>query len=77
MRVVSQNRDFSFEFENTVSWMQDCYIYAKVDMTSQLIGKYKSEQRAREVFMNMHNKYEEITRPEHVLDSKVFCLPED
>ena len=40
MRVVSQNRDFSFDFDRTVFWMQDEYVYARIDSNDQAIGKY-------------------------------------
>lgn len=57
MRVVSQNRNFSFDFDRTVFWTQYNLIYAKVGVESFPIGSYKSNERASEVFMDMHNAY--------------------
>ena len=57
MRVVSQNRDFSFDFGQTVFWVQDEHIYARIGSNNQVIGKYESNQRARQVFIDMHNAY--------------------
>ena len=60
MRVVSQNRDFSFDFDRTTFWMQDEYVYARIDSNRQVIGKYESRQRAQQVFIDIHNAYSPI-----------------
>ena len=57
MRVVSQNRDFSFDFDRTVFWTQYNVIYAKIGTESIAIGQYESEERAAEVFDDMHKAY--------------------
>ena len=57
MRVVSQNRDFSFDFDRTVFWTQYNVIYAKIGTESIAIGQYKSSERAAEVFEDMHKTY--------------------
>ena len=57
MRVVSQNRNYSFDFDRTVFWTQYNIIYAKIGIDSVAIGKYKSEERAAEVFDDMHKTY--------------------
>ena len=57
MRVVSQNRDFSFDFDRTVFWTQYNVIYAKIGTDSIAIGQYESEERAAEVFEDMHKAY--------------------
>lgn len=57
MRVVSQNRDYSFDFDRTTFWRQENYIYAKTETENVLIGKYESVKRAAEVFEDMHNAY--------------------
>ena len=56
MRVVSQNRDFSFDFDHTVFWTRDNVIYAHIgdSMRDKVIGKYESSSRASEVFEDMH-----------------------
>lgn len=54
MRVVSQNRNYSFDFDRTVFWTQYNVIYAKIGTESIAIGQYESEERASEVFEDMH-----------------------
>ena len=54
MRVVSQNRNYSFDFDRTVFWTQYNVIYAKIGTDSIAIGKYESDERAAEVFEDMH-----------------------
>ena len=54
MRVVSQNRNYSFDFDRTVFWTQYNVIYAKIGIDSIAIGQYKSDERAAEVFEDMH-----------------------
>ena len=57
MRVVSQNKNYSFDFDRTVFWTQYNVIYAKIGTESIAIGQYKSEERADEVFEDMHKVY--------------------
>ena len=57
MRVVSQNRNYSFDFGRTIFWTQYNIIYAKIGTESIAIGQYESEERAAEVFEDMHNAY--------------------
>ena len=57
MRVVSQNKNYSFDFDRTVFWTQYNVIYAKIGNESIAIGQYKSEERAAEVFNDIHNLY--------------------
>ena len=57
MRVVSQNRNFSFDFDRTIFWTQYNIIYAKLGTESIAIGQYESEERAAEVFEDMHKAY--------------------
>ena len=57
MRVVSQNRNFSFDFDRTVFWTQYNVIYAKIGVDSIAIGQYESDERAEEVFEDMHKAY--------------------
>ena len=44
MRVVSQNRDFSFNFDNTVFWKQYNIIYARIGKDNIPIGQYESDE---------------------------------
>ena len=57
MRIISQNRMYSFDFDRTVFWVQFEIIYAKVGTESIAIGRYESDRRAAEVFEDMHNAY--------------------
>ena len=54
MRVISQDRSYSLDFDRTVFWTQYNVIYAKIGIDSVAIGKYESEERAAEVFQDMH-----------------------
>ena len=60
MRVISQSRNFSFDFDRTVFWRQSDVIYAKIGGESIAIGKYKSDERAAEVFEDMHRAYSSL-----------------
>ena len=57
MRVISQGRNYSFDFDRTVFWTQYNVIYAKIGIDSVAIGKYESDERAAEVFEDMHKTY--------------------
>ena len=57
MRIISQNRMYSFDFDRTVFWVQFEKIYAKIGRESIAIGQYESDRRAAEVFEDMHNAY--------------------
>ena len=54
MRVVSQNRNYSVDFDRTLFWTQYNIIYAKIGTESIAIGQYGSDERAAEVFEDMH-----------------------
>ena len=57
MRIISQNRMYSFDFDRTVFLVQFKKIYAKIGTESIAIGQYESDRRAAEVFEDMHNAY--------------------
>lgn len=58
MRVVSQNRNYSVDFDRTLFWKQNNVIYGKIDDNSNIVfGSYKSNERTDEVFLDMHNAY--------------------
>lgn len=67
MRVVSQNRDFSVNFEGTAFWTQGSCIYAMIGIDSRVMGKY--EQNVRQVFEEMHLSY--------ARGEKLFYMPEE
>ena len=60
MRVVSQNKNYSFDFDRTVFWTQYNVIYAKIGNESIAIGQYESEERATEVFEDIHKAYSDM-----------------
>ena len=70
MRVVSQSRNFSFDFDRTVFWRQYNVVYAKIGSESTAIGKYESGERAAEVFDDMHTHYATAER-------SVYLMPEE
>lgn len=60
MRVVSQNRNYSFDFDHTIFWTQYNVIYAKIGTDSIAIGQYESDECAAEVFEDMHKAYSTV-----------------
>lgn len=61
MRIISQNRDASVEFDNVI--LKICngsliyaYPYA-IQAEVIVLGKYASQERAREVFEDIHKAY--------------------
>lgn len=70
MRVVSQGKNFSFDFDRTVFWRQYNVVYAKIGTESTAIGKYRSDERAAEVFEDMHAHYATVEGP-------VYHMPEE
>ena len=57
MRIVSQNRDLSVDFDRCEIWMQSNAIYRRVGHDSLPIGVYATQERAKEVFEDMHKAY--------------------
>ena len=53
MTVVSQKRDLAFDFDSQVIAQRDEYIYLHIDGRDIEIGKYKSQERANQVFIEM------------------------
>lgn len=53
MTVVSQKRDLAFELDSHVIAQRDEYIYLRIDGRDIEIGKYKSQERANQVFIEM------------------------
>ena len=59
MRIISKNRDISVEFDNVIlkicnGSLISAYPYAN-QSTAIVLGKYASQERAREVFEDMHS----------------------
>ena len=51
--VVSQKRDFVFDFDSNVIAQRGEYIYLHIDGRDVKIGKYESHERAQEVLKEM------------------------
>ena len=69
MRIISQDKSYSFEFSNHDIRQADEYLYCVTATRDVVIGKYDSEHRASEVFDILHEK----AKREFV---GVFRLPE-
>ncbi|MCR5754205.1 MAG: hypothetical protein K6G30_05245 [Acetatifactor sp.] len=57
MRIVSQDRNLSVNFDSCEIWMQNRTIYRRVNGQSDVIGSYDSPERAAEVFEDIHRAY--------------------
>lgn len=53
MTVVSQKKDLAFDFDSNIFAQRDEYIYIHLDGRDIEIGKYKSQERAKQVFVEM------------------------
>lgn len=53
MTVISQKRDLAFELDSHVIAQRDEYIYLHIDGRDIEIGKYESQERANQVFVEM------------------------
>ena len=62
MRVISQDRCYSYDFDRTMFWKQDGVLYAHVagDSRDRVLGNYKSDERAAEVYDDMHKAYSDM-----------------
>lgn len=54
--VVSQKKDFVFDFDSHVIAQRGEYIYLRIDGRDVDIGKYDSNERAQEVLKDMIEK---------------------
>lgn len=57
MRIISQNRKNSLNFDRVYLWMQENIIYASFGNVRLVLGSYASEERASEVFLDIHKAY--------------------
>lgn len=69
MRIVSQDRLYSVNFDRCELWMQGKQIYAKIGNESRVLGLYKTEESAITVFKVIHEMYQ--------TGEKVFYIPEE
>ena len=65
MRIISQNKNHSINFDNTYIWKQTTHIYANVGQKNIVLGNYENDRRSQEVF-------DEI----HALNLGVYLMPE-
>jgi hypothetical protein len=75
MRIVSQGKDLSFEFENTPIWTQYKAIYAMIGNNDKLIGMYDSEKEAENVFEDIHKAYGKIYTNIEYLKDMTYYMP--
>lgn len=61
MRIVSQDRNHSFKFDNIELWTQNTAIYAKMSGVSIVLGMYETKERVAEIFEDIHNAYAPVT----------------
>lgn len=72
MRIISQNRDISVEFDNVI--LKICngsliYAYPYANNTDVIVlGKYESRERAQEIFDSIHSS---------IGFKKLFYMPEE
>lgn len=57
MRIISQNRNHSVNFDRVYLWMQENIIYADFCNKRLVLGAYVSNGRAAEVFLDIHKAY--------------------
>lgn len=57
MRIVSQDRKLSVDFDSCEIWMQDNYIYRQIGENVRVIGIYGTPERTAEVFEDIHKAY--------------------
>lgn len=56
MTVISQKKDFAFNFDSNVIAQRGEYIYLHIDGRDVEIGKYESQESAQEVLKEMIEK---------------------
>ena len=57
MRIISQNKDLSIDFNHTPICVSYNHVCAIMDGQQKVIGKYETEERAKEVFEEIHIVY--------------------
>ena len=57
MRIISQNKDLSIDFNRTPICVSYNHVCAIMDGQQKVIGKYETEERAKEVFEEIHIAY--------------------
>lgn len=82
MRVISQTF-MDFPYEQIVVFVDDNKVSCRIvnDMNGRyyLLGEYKTNERAQEVFKNIHEDYEELALMEDgkcLYNTPCFIMPE-
>ena len=57
MRIISQNKDLSIDFNHTPICVSYNHVCAIMDGQQKVIGKYETDERAKEVFEEIHIAY--------------------
>ena len=57
MRIISQNKDLSIDFNHTPICVSYNHVCAIMDGQQKVIGKYETDARAKEVFEDIHKAY--------------------
>lgn len=57
MRIVSQDRKLSVDFDRCEIWIQDNQIYRQIGENVRVIGMYGTSERVAEVFEDIHKAY--------------------
>lgn len=60
MRIVSQERNLSVDFDSCELWTQGTVIYRRIGNDSKVIGVYATPERVAEVFEDIHIAYASV-----------------
>lgn len=69
MRIISQRRDLSVDFESTPISVNYNHILAIIGDKERVIGEYSTQERAMEVLQNIHETYSGLP--------VIFKMPQD
>lgn len=77
MRIISQRQDISVDFDRNSFRVYDKYIYLTDFGLKQdiMIGQYESEDRAKEVFKDMHDQYQDEML--NLPNVEIFYMPKE
>lgn len=76
MRIISQKRDLSIDFDRTPIYVNDNHVLALVEGKERVIGQYETPERAAEVFKRIHNPYsvDELEKDNDLIDFRTGTL---
>lgn len=60
MRIISQDKNHSIDFTRAHIWKQYGCIYGCVKDKNIVLGNYATDERALEVFLDIHNAYSPV-----------------